>query len=714
MPQFTWDYVSGGGGAQASWRLRIYNDASKTTTYYDSGLVVDPVHAADETFSPVKNDDKQTWVPGTGWSTIDGLVNGTAYYWTIQVYDALGNASAESTPAAFKVRWGQAVYEFDTGSTTSGSWNFTHAQPPANTQAVPLFRAVTSAGTTTGAWSLDESIISGSKQYLQVLLRMSTDDGTQPYVDDISLSYSDTSVSPDNWEVVGGSAILSTTTRRFGTRSALASASTAGEMYLQPFRQTGDYDIPVTKETRYTFSAYIKPAIINPRSVNIRVFKSNGSASSISGLSEIYNTDGQLGSEIIEQTITPSMVFPADREGWSRVTYTFETDSSTDFVKPIIYMSSNTTATPNSFYIDGVKFEEGNVVSSWSPGSVTQSVVYEGAGISIDASKGGTLRLRGSGAGAQDIVSLGSKGLVFGSTSSPQLYSLQDTELSVDGWLRSYRTSSTELSFGAAVTGDTYSRGAIYADGKIEWGPGGATVRDTNLYRADANVLKTDDSIWVAGNVLSSVDRLGSADSTTITYNTEYYALTNAEVSFTPTFVGQRWLLTLTGYVSLNTTTIQYAFVRGAVHNTAVAVSTAARSTTTATINTSTAHGMIAGDTFVIALTSGPTNFAQLNGLYTVATAPTTTSFTYTAPSSGTITSGAAVGSVYKQLANMGFSRADNYGTTGRGGTVALTRVYTATTAGVPLVFKFTGTTQTTAGLTLSMAYTQINAHPLG
>lgn len=503
MPQFTWDYASGGGGAQAKWRLRIYNDASKTTTYYDSGLVVDPSHAADETFSLVKNADKQSWVPGAGWSTgvIDGLVNGTAYYWTIQVYDTLGNASAESAPTAFKVRWGQAVYEFNTGSTTSGAWNFLHTQPPANTQAVPLFRAVTSAGTTTGAWSIDESVISGSKQYLQVLLRMSTDDGTQPYVDDISLSYSDTAVQPDNWEFVGGSVILSTTTRRFGTRSALATASTAGEMYLEPLRQTGEYDIPVTKETRYTFSAYIKPGLINPRSVNIRVFKSDGSSSSISGLSEIYDIDGQLGSEIIEQTLTPSMVFPADREGWSRVTYTFDTDSSTDFVKPIIYMSSNATATPNSFYVDGVKFEEGGVVSSWSPGSVTQSVVYEGSGISIDASKGGTIRLRGSSAEEQSIVSLGSKGLIFGATSSPQLYSLQDTELSVDGWVRSYRTSTADLAFGAAVTGDTHSRGAIYADGKIEWGAGGVTARDTNLYRSAANTLKTDDSLTVNGTI---------------------------------------------------------------------------------------------------------------------------------------------------------------------------------------------------------------------
>jgi hypothetical protein len=577
MPQFTWDYDTGGGGTQAKWRLRIYNDASKTTTYYDSGLVVDSSHAADQTFSPVKNDYKQAWIPGDGWSTIDGLVNGTAYYWTIQVYDEEDNASEESAPTAFKVRWGQAVYEFDTGSTTSGSWNFTHAQPPANTQAVPLFRAVTSAGTTSGAWSLDESVISGSKRYLQVLLRMSTDDGTQPYVDDISLSYSDSAVQPDNWEVVGGSVILSTTTRRFGTRSALATASTAGEMYLEPLRKTGDYDIPVTKQTRYTFSAYIRPGQINPRSVNIRVFKSDGLSSSISGLSEIYNIDGQLGSEIIEQeldplVVSPVIIFPPDIEGWSRVTYTFDTDSSTDFVKPIIYMSSAATATPNSFYVDGVKFEEGGVASTWSPGSVTQSVVYEGSGISIDASNGGTIRLRGSSAGERNIVSLGSKGLVFGATSSPQLYSLQDTELSVDGWVRSYRTSTADLSFGAAVTGDTYSRGAIYADGKIEWGAGGVTTRDTNLYRSAANVLKTDDNLIAGGYLQTGMAAKrysnGGSVTTTTSVGTGYSTITGHEVTITPAYVGQKWIISYTAAVSTNTNTDQFiiyqVFVDGA------------------------------------------------------------------------------------------------------------------------------------------------------
>jgi hypothetical protein len=395
---------------------------------------------------------------------------------------------------------------------------------------------------------------------------------------------------------------------------------------------------------------------------------------------------------------------------------TYQFVASAQYVKPVIEFGTGTGAAAlDAVHIDGAQVEEGNVVRSWTPGFVTQAITIEGSGITIDKLKGGSLRLRGATGGSRDVIELGDNGFVLGGVTNPtKIYSADEYQLTLDGHLRSINASTTAAAFYASTNTDTVSRFAILADGSHDWGAGGATVRDTNLYRSEANVLKTDDSLWIAGNTLSSVDRGGSADSTTITYNTEYYALTNAETSFTPTFVGQRWLLTLTGYASLNTTTVQYAFVRGAVHNTAVAVSTAARSSTTATINTSTAHGMTTGDTFVLALTSGPTNFAQLNGLYTVASAPTTTSFTYVAPSSGTITSGAAVGSVYKQVASIGFSRAENFGSSGRGGTVSLTKVYTATTAGVPLVFKFTGTTQTTAGLTLSMAYTQINAYPLG
>ena len=72
-------------------------------------------------------------------------------------------------------------------------------------------------------------------------------------------------------------------------------------------------------------------------------------------------------------------------------------------------------------------------------------------------------------------------------------------------------------------------------------------------------------------------------------------------------------------------------------------VTTAARSGTTATITTSPAHGFASGRLVTVKLSSGPTGFAALNGTFTI-TGVTTNTFTYTTGTSGTITSGAAVG----------------------------------------------------------------------
>ena len=69
-------------------------------------------------------------------------------------------------------------------------------------------------------------------------------------------------------------------------------------------------------------------------------------------------------------------------------------------------------------------------------------------------------------------------------------------------------------------------------------------------------------------------------------------------------------------------------------------VSNVARTSTTATITTSTAQSFEAGDSVVV---TGLTNTA-LNGTYTIVSAPTTTTFTYTTTTSGTIASSADSG----------------------------------------------------------------------
>ena len=79
--------------------------------------------------------------------------------------------------------------------------------------------------------------------------------------------------------------------------------------------------------------------------------------------------------------------------------------------------------------------------------------------------------------------------------------------------------------------------------------------------------------------------------------------------------------------------------------STASSVSLAAKTSTTATITTSAAHPFIVGDSIAVALTSGPTNYAELNGVWTV-TAKATTTITFTTTGTSTVASGAAVGSV--------------------------------------------------------------------
>jgi len=54
------------------------------------------------------------------------------------------------------------------------------------------------------------------------------------------------------------------------------------------------------------------------------------------------------------------------------------------------------------------------------------------------------------------------------------------------------------------VVGDTTYRYTLLADGKIQWGPGGASSQDTNLYRGGVDDLRTDDTLSVRGDTAAA------------------------------------------------------------------------------------------------------------------------------------------------------------------------------------------------------------------
>lgn len=83
--------------------------------------------------------------------------------------------------------------------------------------------------------------------------------------------------------------------------------------------------------------------------------------------------------------------------------------------------------------------------------------------------------------------------------------------------------ASTDL-ISARVTGDTVDRFEVETDGTHNWGPGGSTALDTNLFRDSANVLRTNDSLTVDLNLsvagsASVTGNLAVGATTWTTYN---------------------------------------------------------------------------------------------------------------------------------------------------------------------------------------------------
>jgi hypothetical protein len=85
-----------------------------------------------------------------------------------------------------------------------------------------------------------------------------------------------------------------------------------------------------------------------------------------------------------------------------------------------------------------------------------------------------------------------------------KLASAKQVNIGASGSTASYAallsSATGDYVLSSRVTGDSVSRVAVRADGRLEWSTG-ALAQDTNLYRSAANVLKTDDSLIVDLNL---------------------------------------------------------------------------------------------------------------------------------------------------------------------------------------------------------------------
>jgi hypothetical protein len=191
-----------------------------------------------------------------------------------------------------------------------------------------------------------------------------------------------------------------------------------------------------------------------------------------------------------------------------------------------------------------------------------------------------------------------------------------------------YATTGHSHSYVTSATGTTDQVNVSASTGAVTFSLPQSISTTSNV---QFNQVRADGYIRVPNVIHTGYSLGGSATSTTITTAGTYYALTSQEVSFTPAFVGQKFLVTYSGYVSINTTTIQYSFVRVDVTD-----------------------------------------------------------------------------SSNSQIEQLGFTRAENFGTSGRGQSVSFMDIWTADSTSARKI-KLYGTNQTTNGLSLTTSYTSLN-----
>lgn len=398
-------YTDPDGTGLTKCRFRVYNDSagSPGSLRWDSGDVVIGIASGKTVVCDVgvnvyQEDDTTVTVAVAGTGTA-GFVNGTVYHWSVEFWDAATESTGESSKTTFKVRWAQGLYESNPGASSS-AWNWANAAVAANTRSAFIFRSADTSGgdAATGktAWKASLGEVAAGDAWMQVLVRLSTDvSGTQPDLADMQFSYLGSATLPDRWTLSGsGTLALDPNVRRFGSQSLKVTGMSANR-YLYPYRKTSGDDIPVSGNTKYVWSVFVKTSGVLSANVRLRVRTAGGGAT----IAEATTSEGQT---------LDSSSFP---DGWQRLVLRFTTPGGTTAVRPSIdYLGTTST---DAFWVDACKFEEGTVATSWTPGFVGEPVVMDSNGLQIDGLAGGIFRLRGITGGTRDVVDLGNRGLLF-------------------------------------------------------------------------------------------------------------------------------------------------------------------------------------------------------------------------------------------------------------------------------------------------------------
>lgn len=421
--RFTWTYSDPDGGSQSAWRIRIYDDAAKTNpALHDTGKVAGIDTSYDSTYA---------------------LVLGTEYWYTLQVWDDMDESSGESSTTAFKVRWGQAMYEYNAGTWAAPS--FQSAEVAANTYKTVIFRGASgpeSGAPSHGPWvSSVGSVDSATYPYLQVLVRLATTaSGTQPGFTDMILRYTGANTTPDHW-TTSGTWTLDNSMYRYGSRSFRCNvASNVENPEIYPYRFTVGDDVFVQELTEYMFSVFVKTDGALGANSKVRLAIYSGGAGGTLLLA------GVAGQSYGDGATSDSSAAP---EGWKRLVLRYKTEIGQQTLRVKVQYINGGAGAGDVFWVDAGKAEPGTVASSWAPGWISPAVVIDSFGIQIDGSAGATFRLRNTvGDTTVDLDDL----VTAGSSSHPTLASHDAMGLATDTELSAHINDTTDAHDASAIS----------------------------------------------------------------------------------------------------------------------------------------------------------------------------------------------------------------------------------------------------------------------
>lgn len=215
-------------------------------------------------------------------------------------------------------------------------------------------------------------------------------------------------------------------------------------------------------------------------------------------LSATVNADGfNLGGGTTERTLTlTGGDVTINGSGSAVITFPASTSTLATLALTETLSNKSFSTAPLPSANDGAAL--GSATFQWS-----DLFLAEGAAINFD---NGDLTLTQTG---NNLAVGGGGHLTFGGADGSAIVDVAQSTAALQG-LRIEGDAATALSFTTYVTGDAQLRFVFQSDGKLLWGSGAATA-DTNLYRGGANILKTDDTLEIVGNI-----ELGAATDTTI------------------------------------------------------------------------------------------------------------------------------------------------------------------------------------------------------